>query len=67
MVEKIRAKTGFPLDIAPELHETEPPTVEEVRLLREVIDPLGIRRLETLGGAARKRALREILEVEMGE
>ena len=63
-VEKIRAKTGFTLEIAPDLHETEPPTVEEVRLLREVIDPLGIRRLETLSGAARKRALREILAKE---
>nr|HID14206.1 ketoacid-CoA transferase [Anaerolineae bacterium] len=63
-VERIYAKTGFPLEIAPDLHETEPPMVEEVRLLREVIDPLGIRRLETLGGAARKRALREILASE---
>ena len=63
-VEKIRAKTGFPLEIAPTLRETEPPTAKEVRLLRKVIDPLGIRRLETLAGAARKRALREILASE---
>jgi glutaconate CoA-transferase subunit B len=63
-VEKIRAKTGFPLEVASDLGETEPPTVEEVRLLREVIDPLGIRRLETLSGAARKRVLREILVIE---
>jgi len=64
MVEQIRAKTGFPFEIAPDLHETEAPTVEEVRLLREVIDPLGVRRLETLSGGARKRALREILANE---
>jgi acyl CoA:acetate/3-ketoacid CoA transferase beta subunit len=63
-VEKVRAKTGFPLEVAPDLRETEPPTVEEVRLLREVIDPLGIRRLETLSGAMRKRVLREILARE---
>jgi glutaconate CoA-transferase subunit B len=63
-VERICAKTGFPLEIAPDLHETEPPTVEEAQLLRKVIDPLGIRRLETLSGAARKRALREILASE---
>jgi len=63
-VEKIRVKTGFPLKIAPDPHETEPPTVEEVQLLREVIDPLGIRRLETLSGAARKRVLRDILASE---
>jgi acyl CoA:acetate/3-ketoacid CoA transferase beta subunit len=60
-VERIRVKTGFPLKIALDLGETEPPTATEIQLLREVIDPLGIRRLETLGGAARKRALREIL------
>ena len=63
-VERICAKTGFPLEMAPEMRETEPPTVEEVQLLRQVIDPLGIRRLETLSGAARKRALREILTGE---
>ena len=63
-VEKICAKTGFPLKIAPDLRETEPPTVEEVQLLRKVIDPLGVRRLETMSGAARKRALREILANE---
>ena len=62
--EKIRAKTGFPLKVAPTLHETEPPSVKEIRLLRKVIDPLGVRRLETIGGAARKRVLREILENE---
>lgn len=60
-VEGIRAKTGFPLEIAPDLRETQPPTREQTRLLREDIDPLGIRRLETLSGAARKRALQEIL------
>ncbi len=63
-VDKIRAKTGFPLATAPDLRETEPPTVEEVRLLRQVIDPLGVRRLETLAGPARKRALQEILALE---
>jgi hypothetical protein len=63
-IEKIQAKTGFPLEIAPDLYETEPPTVEQIELLRKVIDPLGIRRLETLSGAARKRTLREILASE---
>jgi acyl CoA:acetate/3-ketoacid CoA transferase beta subunit len=63
-VEKIQKKTGFPLALSPELHETPPPTAEEVRLLREEIDPLGIRELETLGGARRRRKLREIIERE---
>lgn len=63
-VKRIRAKTGFTLEIAPDFHETTPPTVEEIRLLRETIDPWGIRRLETLAGAARKELLRAILVKE---
>jgi acyl CoA:acetate/3-ketoacid CoA transferase beta subunit len=60
-VERIQAKTGFELDFAPDVRETPPPTVEEVRLLREEIDPLGVRRLETLAGTARRDHLRDIL------
>ena len=63
-VEKIQKKTGFPLALSPDLHETPPPTAEEVRLLREKIDPLGIRELEILSGARRRRKLREIVERE---
>lgn len=63
-LERVRAKTGFEFDIAPDCAETPPPTIEDVRLLREAIDPLGVRRLELLGGVARKDALREILERE---
>lgn len=63
-VERIRAKTGFALDIAPDATETPPPTSEEIRLLRQEIDPLGIRKLEILGGSARKDLIRAILEQE---
>lgn len=63
-VEHVQRKTGFALEIAPEVCETPPPTVEEVRLLRQEIDPLGIRRLEMLGGTARKELIRSILEQE---
>jgi len=63
-VERIQAKTGFRLEIAPDLQETPPPTAEEVRLLREVIDPLGIRDLERLSGARRRAKLHEIIERE---
>jgi len=63
-LEKVQARTGFPLDVAPDLRQTEPPTQEEVRLLREVIDPLGIRRLETASGSQRKRIIRDILAAE---
>ncbi len=63
-IEKIQAKTGFPLDVAPDVCETEPPTEEQVRLLREEIDPLGVRKMETVSGAQRKELIREILKSE---
>ena len=65
-IERVRAKTGFDLDAAPDLHETLPPTPEEIRLLREEIDPLAVRRLETLAGATRRDHLRVILAAEGG-
>ncbi|MBL8057477.1 MAG: CoA-transferase subunit beta [Anaerolineales bacterium] len=36
------AATGWPLKVARELRETAPPTAEELRLLREELDPQGI-------------------------
>lgn len=63
-VEQVRKKTGFELAAAPHVGETPPPSAEELRLLREIIDPLGVRRLEMLGGSARKEHLRQILERE---
>ncbi|HZD10822.1 MAG TPA: CoA-transferase [Candidatus Binatia bacterium] len=63
-LKRVQAKTGFELLITDPLGETEPPTAEELRLLREQIDPLGVRTLETLSGAARRERLRELLERE---
>lgn len=63
-LDRLLAKTGFDLDIAEALEITEPPSTEEIRLLNEVIDPLGIRRLEQLSGTKRRAAMREMLEVE---
>lgn len=63
-IRRIQRRTGFELIVAPDAHETAPPTVEEVRLLREVIDPLAVRKLELLGGKARKDLLRGILAQE---
>lgn len=60
-VEQVQKKTGFLLEIAPDVHQTPEPSTEEIRLLREEIDPLGVRKLEMLGGSARKDLLREIL------
>jgi acyl CoA:acetate/3-ketoacid CoA transferase beta subunit len=63
-VDAVQKKTGFPLEVAPDVSETPPPSDEEIRLLREQIDPLNVRKLEVLGGSARKDLLREILERE---
>lgn len=63
-IEQIRKKTGFELAIAPDARETLPPSPEEIRVLRDLIDPLGVRKLEMLSGGARKELLRAILEAE---
>ncbi len=63
-IERIQARTGFNLEIASDVHETPLPTQEELRRLRVDIDPLGIRRLELLSGADRRKLLREIIAAE---
>lgn len=41
-VDLARANTGWELRISPDLRTTQPPAVEELRLLREELDPQGI-------------------------
>jgi glutaconate CoA-transferase subunit B len=41
-VEQAKANTGWNLSVAPSLRRTEPPTADELRLLREELDPQGI-------------------------
>jgi glutaconate CoA-transferase subunit B len=60
-IKQIQAKTGFELVIAPDVHETPSPTKEELDLLRNEIDPLGIRKLELLSGSKRRSLLHEIV------
>lgn len=62
-VRQVQARTGFELEIAPDLCETPPPTQTEMDLLQE-IDPLGIRRLESLSGSERRKLLHEIVSLE---
>jgi acyl CoA:acetate/3-ketoacid CoA transferase beta subunit len=64
-VESVQAHTGFDLDISPDLKETDLPTEKELSLLRNEIDPLNIRRLETLSGPARRNLLHDIIEAEL--
>lgn len=63
-LKRVQAKTGFEVEVAPDLTETEPPSAVELDLLRKVIDPYGVRKMETLSGAARRQALRETLQRE---
>lgn len=63
-LERVQAKTGFPLEVAAPLGETAAPTAQECRLLRERIDPFGIRRLEFLSGPERRQVLRDLLSKE---
>jgi acyl CoA:acetate/3-ketoacid CoA transferase beta subunit len=65
-IEKIQAHTGFHLEISSSVSDTVPPTQVELDLLRNEIDPLNIRRLETLSGPARRELLHRIIESEMG-
>jgi glutaconate CoA-transferase subunit B len=41
-IEQVRANTGWPIKIAGQLGLTEPPTAEELRILRTELDPEGI-------------------------
>jgi acyl CoA:acetate/3-ketoacid CoA transferase beta subunit len=62
--QRAEAKTGFPIEVLEPLPPTPPPTDEELDVLRRLVDPLGIRRLEFLGGPARRDALISILAAE---
>jgi acyl CoA:acetate/3-ketoacid CoA transferase beta subunit len=64
-LERVLAKTAFELEVSSDIKETKPPSREEMHLLYDVIDPLGIRRLESLSGPKRRDALREALLKEL--
>ena len=48
-VDEVVEATGFELVIDDELTETRPPTDEELRLIREVLDPNELRATEVRG------------------
>ncbi|MEJ2250544.1 MAG: CoA-transferase [Candidatus Lokiarchaeota archaeon] len=64
-LETVKESTGFELIISEDLHETIPPTKEEIAFLREKVDPLGIRKLEVLSGDERETLLNEIIKKEL--
>ena len=41
-INEIRSLTGWDLHVAPDIHETEPPRADELRVMREILDPNGM-------------------------
>lgn len=63
-IEEVKAETGFEILLSKHYHVTEPPTPEELHLLRTEIDPLGIRRLEFIPSRDRAALIDELLTSE---
>lgn len=63
--ETIAAETGFKVIFADDSREMDPPTDHELSVLRDQIDPLGIRRLEFVGARERGAVLDEILKRDL--
>ena len=64
-IEEVKESTGFELIITKNFKETKPPTTKEIKLLREKVDPLNIRKLEVLAGKEREELLDEIIQMEL--
>jgi len=64
-IETVRNSTGFNLIIPKNLKETKPPTIQEIKYLREKVDPLEIRKLEVLSGSEREELLEIIIQKEL--
>jgi acyl CoA:acetate/3-ketoacid CoA transferase beta subunit len=64
-IDTITESTGFELVIPEKVKETKPPTERELKLLREKVDPLRIRKLEVLSGREREELLEEIIYKEL--
>lgn len=41
-IEQVQAEVGWALEVAPQLRETEPPSSQELQLIREELDPTGM-------------------------
>lgn len=63
-LDDVKQNTGFDFDAQDTIPVTEPPTVEELTLLREQIDPYQLRRLEFLSGKERLDHIERILHKE---
>ncbi len=63
-LEEIRKQTGGEFLVADALSQTAPPTAEELRLIRQEIDPFAIRRLEFVPSKERLETIEGILNAE---
>ena len=61
-LDQVRENTGFDLIVPENLAQTEAPSEEELRLIREVLDPLGVRRLDFVRGDEYKKVMAEIMK-----
>lgn len=64
-IDQVKENTGFELVIPEKVPETKPPTIQEIKVLREKVDPLNIRKLEVLSGKDRVQLLTEIVKKEI--
>src|SRR3954463_12330905 len=65
-LDKIKAQTGGDFLIAEPLPQTEAPSQDDLRLIREEVDPFGIRQLEFVPGRERLAMIQRILDAEAG-
>ena len=62
--QQIEDATGFPVEFDADCRETALPSAETLRILRERIDPLGLRRLEFVSAKERGALIAEILAAD---
>ena len=65
-VEQVREQTGGEFLVGDHVELTPSPSAEDLRLIREEIDPFGLRRLEFTSGLQRNEILTSILDAEEG-
>ncbi|MGB6134525.1 MAG: CoA-transferase [Acidobacteriaceae bacterium] len=63
-LDEVRDNTGGELLVSDSLAVTQPPTAEQLRQIRDEIDPFGIRRLEFVPGRDRLSMIESILDAE---
>jgi glutaconate CoA-transferase, subunit A len=63
-LEEVRQQTGGEFLVADPLPTTVPPNPEQLRLIRQEIDPFGIRRLEFVPSKSRLEMIESILSAE---